>query len=378
MPGLLSAINVVGTILNRGSQLGMSEGDIDKLQQMGSLITTNGSITKLVSNFIIEPVLICSKGVKQLDIFDKLAQVNIDIFTAFYMQAFQILKEVYGVDARVTFDVLSTDTGINVSRLLNTNMFLGKEEASYGTYNDIFNSKNKLFTLSQEVDGASVSNKTKEAMEETMYGLLQKSIQVCINSKDGKDVLIPVTIKAYVIVTTIDNIISILKPNSEDKTFDSRWDEWRAGAITLKELMFCGDIINEYKKNRIKDKDGLSAILASRSNNAQWRRAETKGIKGFESNYNMLLVTAEDKLRLDKHIGGNITNETYKQKLLTEAEAISISIADQDYERVTMLTKDIRGSSDIGFKSLSKRKDKDGSELAEFVKAFTMGKSMTF
>lgn len=51
---------------------------------------------------------------------------------------------------------------------------------------------------------------------------------------------------------------------------------------------------------------------------------------------------------------------------MDQAHAIVTTILD-DYERANMLIKDIRGSVDIGYKNISKRKNKD-LDISEILK----------
>ena len=376
MAGILVALDTVRQVISK-NEVEITQDQVEKLENIETLFTTNGSITKLLSKFVIEPTLICSKGVRQSKVFDKLLQVNLDIFSAFYMQAFQILKDVYGLDSRLTFDVLSTDTGVDLTNVLKGGLLT----LSRNSYDEVF-SNNKFLTFSMEKDdGEKDLTKELDKINDNLYGTLQKQLNVNVSygDKGNKQVIqIPITVKAFVIVTDTENIVNFLRPNATDKTFWARLDEYRAGAISLKELLFCGDIIAEYKKNRLRDKDSLSAILTSRQMSSQLKRIATKGMAGYEASYNMLIVTSDDKVRLDRHINGDISKEANKQKILEEASAMTISIADDDYERVNIYTRDIRGSSDVGYKALSKRKDKDGENLGEILKSLLMSKPMSF
>jgi hypothetical protein len=218
-----------------------------------------------------------------------------------------------------------------------------------------------------------------------LYGTLTRTLEMqYVHTETKQTLVMPLQIKTHVIVTDINNIMGMLAPNARDKRFVNRLDEWRAGAISFWDLISCGDLIAEYKKNKLKDKDNILNIINSRVQGSALTAANIAastngkvGIEGYEKNYNMLVVTADEKVRLDNHIGGDITKEKYKQELLEQAHAMLCTILDQDYERANILTKDIRGISDIGFKALGRRKEKD-NDMAGIVQSLLTAKPIGF
>ena len=62
---------------------------------------------------------------------------------------------------------------------------------------------------------------------------------------------------------------------------------------------------------------------------------------------------------------------------MNQAHALTLSVVDEDYERVYILTKDIRGRSDVTFKSIAKKSNKE-SDSAEIVKALMSNKPPVF
>lgn len=414
------------------------------------LAAMQGSITKLVKPFIIEPIIITTEQCRSIEVFDKALQLSTDIFTSFYMQAFKILTDFYGLKAMTSITALSTDrsslmaTGQKalikaLSReefgeapsflravMSNEDMYLRlSNEAGWfkklvtGISNPIDainNIQNKLknqpikpgdedLTKDEENPQNSKSStayddkldyndttrkltnssfKDLDLDKDPLYGTLTRSLELQYVHPDTKrTIIIPISIKSHVIITNISNIMSMLAPNARDKRFVNRLDEWRAGAISFWDLIACGDLIKEYKDNKLKDKDNLLNTINERVKGSAINAVELgmnngKVVEGFEKNYNMLIVSADEKVRLDRHVGGDITKERYKQELLSQAHAMLCTILDQDYERANILTKDIRGVSDIGFKALSRRKDKDTSDMAGIIQSLLTSKPIGF
>ena len=452
MAGIFAATTSLAKILTI-----IKNGNPDDIKQMKDDIAKavhyakiDGSITKLLGNFIVEPVVIISKDARKSEIADKIINLNTDIFASFYLQAFNVLMNMYGFDPTMTVNLLSSnspsipatvfgkaiDVGINwvanedfkdyYGDLLNnkyltvsTESVLKNSMSRKRSTADIeetekeilkdskFNYKNdKTEALAGEtlyfintrelnitIDGTMVdisNNYTKNNLEEDSYAgssdpryhdvantrINNTESNTKRSSREHFTFSIPITIKTHIIVTPMDSILNMLKPNDRTKKFGYRLDEWKSGAISLKDLIFCGDLIDKYKKNKLKDKDGLLSIIKTREESAN-AKALSGNMVGFEKFYNMLIVTADEKVLLNKHLAGNIDNEKYKQELLTEAHALTVSILDEDYERAYILTKDIRGRSDVTYKSLLKKSDKS-TDAADIVKALMMNKAPAF
>lgn len=410
--------------------------------QLG-LAKTQGSITKLLKPYIVEPIIITTDVCRSIDVFDKTLQLNIDIFASFYLQAFKILTDLYDVSAQSAINILSTDN----SSLAATGKkalikALSREEANVPNFlQAVLSSEDQYLRLSSEAGwfkkllsgitpttlddadkiasinlknsqtakneaerakieseliAANAKNGTKrlsmksdfkdlEIDKDPLYGTLTRTLELQFTHSLTKNTLVmPISVKAHVIITDITNILNMLAPNSRDKRFVNRLDEWRAGAITFWDLVSCNDLIADYKKNKLRDKENLFDLVNSRvkgsAATALSNALDTKGnypIEGFEKNYNMLIISADEKVRLDRHIGGDITKEKYKQDLLEQSHAMLCTVLDQDYERANILTKDIRGVSDIGFKSLSRRNEKS-NDMAGIVQSLLTAKPIGF
>nr|DAM88377.1 MAG TPA: hypothetical protein [Caudoviricetes sp.] len=69
----------------------------------------SGTLTGITKNLVVEPTIIVSNNVRNSKIFDQLVALNMDLFTCFYTQAFQILTDVLGQAAITAIDVLGTN-----------------------------------------------------------------------------------------------------------------------------------------------------------------------------------------------------------------------------------------------------------------------------
>lgn len=154
-------IAALGTLLGLYSKMGdgitdMSAEEFVKVAyREGLKLKIDGSITRLLSKFIVEPVIICSDRVRNSEVIDQVLNLNIDTFCSFYMQAFKVLTGIYNMDGRIAVDLLGTDTSSIASATFDkTFEILSKEEHTGGFYRDL--SDPNLKFLSLEEDGVSL------------------------------------------------------------------------------------------------------------------------------------------------------------------------------------------------------------------------------
>ena len=85
----------------------------------------SGTLTGITKNLMVEPTIIVSNNVRNSKIFDQLVALNMDLFTCFYTQAFQILTDVLGQAAISAIDVLSTNkyTGAAMERYVRNRVY---------------------------------------------------------------------------------------------------------------------------------------------------------------------------------------------------------------------------------------------------------------
>ena len=170
----------------------------------------------------------------------------------------------------------------------------------------------------------------------------------------------------------------MIATNDREKSFSSRLDEYRAGMISAGDLIFADDLVQTYKKNKLKDKDDLINYMESRATSAN-KRVIKAGHIGFSKYYGALLVSKNQMAIIENKLGGSITKPKYKEMLMEQTKSLLINVIDTDWERVEIHTKDLKGTSDISYKVINKKKGgTDSSDLTDIFKAMTSNKPPVF
>ena len=369
---------------------------IDKVgTSANTLLATNGSMTKLLGNYIICPNIIVSNNAKNVEIIDKVIELQLDTFASFYTQAFQLLVNMYDMKAVQVIDIMGTNNGSMVKaggaivkdRI--TGLFSGESDVNYlgdllKQYGNISNenddgnsSKNNMATLKNNI--ATTDMIDKLAKQQNLF-VVQRSLEITTSitkkAENGKEytsiIKLPLTIRASIVYTDTPSIINAIEHKNYRNEFGYRVEEYLSGGISLMDLVFAGDLISQYKNNKLKDKNGLMDLLSNQRLSANVKVAYDNAI-GFEKHYNMIIITDADKLVIDKALAGDLYKEKAKESFLDRMNGLSYTVLDTAYERLAMFIDGIPGMADTTFKSIGKRKD-SGSELSEFVKAMLTNK----
>jgi hypothetical protein len=445
MAGILSALGNTLNIMEVFSESdGSAKGFVKALRgKKVRLLRADGSLLKLINKYVVEPVLVIDNSLKNVEELDKAIALHVDMFTGFYMQAFEILTNIEGTSSNIAIDTLATDNGglerallsgadwalenrepDYISELFSGNLSFGNEDARDDLETQINNSiftmlngindpdlrekmikkvyetnisseiaaklaSNKNYNKAKAVNDAEVAvavqkalkehelydqvsidlkeqnikddddkrdkdTKSRKDVEEVKHkfkldqmtkqqkldihkgrmlttkegakaGLgrgakelfvpeaIIRNVELTMTStiKEGRDagreinIVIPVTIKANILFTDVENIVNAIDSSGDDYTFSSRWDEYRSGGISLGDFIFATDLIKKYKKNRLKDKNGLMELINARTLSANSKMIDN-GFAGFEKYYNMVIINSENLPALEKNLRGKL------------------------------------------------------------------------
>lgn len=433
----------------------------------------SGTLTGITKNLIVEPTIITTPNVRNSKVFDNLVSLNINLFTSFYIQAFQILSDVLGQRPIEAIDILSTNkyTGAAMERYtrdkvydfllnkeaLDTPMCLGDIDftnpifllnqedrnelktlleytveldlnmegknnglSMQGRHNQVYNNR---VNTNQQIDAAQQANanasqnnnqngnnvkgnnnnnnttpvdkvtarsltrekitdridmyrKQADAMYESLNQILVRSINVKARrvQNDGKngnkkvdndEYIIPITIVGTIKVVPVEEIIVAVSNYDYKKSFTYRYREWRSGGISLADLVFASDLIQEYKKNKLSKDSKLMSDIEMKKRASGIRQTVT-GTIGAEVSYNMIQVTDYELEMIEKAYNKKLDSYNNRNAFLKVLNAHNLSVVDDDAERVQIFISDIQGSMDVGFNKLMKREDKDINMLELF------------
>lgn len=199
--------------------------------------------------------------------------------------------------------------------------------------------------------------------------LLVRTVDVTLSretaNKDTDLLKIPMTIIGGTRIVKFDELAAAIANYDYKKSFAYRWKEWRSGGISLANLIFAGDLVEEYRKNRLSKSSKLFADLEDAKNASVVRKAVT-GKYGTETSYNMIVITQYEADMLSKLYKKDLNGYTGYNVFLEVMNGHNLTILDEDNERVNICIRDIKNTMDVGYNRLLKRDDKDNNYMDFF------------
>lgn len=355
-----------------------------------------GSITKLLKTLVVEPTILVSEEARNSKAFDSVVSASLDIFSSFYLQAFQILTQINGKSAVEAIDILSTNNyktssllKIAASKAASPALAYAADAMDYDlsteslkvptTLNEIDFMSPRFYLNQEDVETSKLVIKDKK-LDENLSGACVKTIELTItkNSESGSEsIKIPITIVGTVKVVSQRELLKVVEDKSSKENFIARWYAYRSGSISLSDFLFCSDLIKEYKKNRLDKAGALLGSLAEQKTSA-WVRQKLAGVAGAEASYNTVILSELDAEYISKAFKKNITSFNGKQDYLNLMNAHNLSILDEDNERCKIYISDLQNSIDVGYNKLMKSGNKDNNAMLEMMKYLFSNKTPTF
>ena len=206
----------------------------------------SGTLTGITKNLVVEPTIIVSNNVRNSKIFDQLVALDMDLFTCFYTQAFQVLTDVLGQAAISAIDVLST------------NKYTGAAMEKYvrgRVYNLVLESIDKPFCLG-DLDFSNpifmLNNEEREGLEQEYKSIFN------LEGNNGKPSL-PGTVTSTPNNQTQNVPAGANRQNNNSKNKDGNEKKWPSevtrsdahgydkNAITDRISMYDGQMKNMYE-----------------------------------------------------------------------------------------------------------------------------------
>jgi len=392
----------------------------------------NGRIMNLINDYIVRPNILVDDRLKYLenDKFNSLIQGSTGIFTAFYLQAFNILVTIHDANPKLVVKYMNkskNDIKDMMENFESYSKFLGSFDSTVGNQSEFF-SKKELYErvaiyglqdeeLEDNVEdvednitppvtppdyngiggklrlGRDVANKISEGIDEhyeqnssDVRGIeitdvdkhktnFYKSINFTISyKKDGKSTMItiPITIIPKISYINMNSLITTVTKDY-DKSFKERFEEWRAGVISLSDLLFATDLIKKYKEYKVN-------IVRDKLNSLQEGKTGILDIvslspKTLGSGYNIYIVDKSFKPALDKVGKGNIYSDRHKELMMEKINAMIVNIVDVEDEKVIPMIDNIEGLSIVSIFNFGKL-GKPDSDIEKLLKALLKNRSL--
>lgn len=331
----------------------------------------------------VEPLTVVSSDCVHLEYMPDVMQTMQSLFTGYYLQAISLATDIGNVNVAKILERFSTNREVpyvgkalesfkenNYSIKFNHDWRLSKESYRWR----LPNSKNTVALESEQLDfNAKNSESTTKLINELANLCVGKMIMVQVKIDAKHSVEVPVSIRLMVNQASDNIITNILCPSKEDATFVERYHAWRAGRISFfKDLMLAQDLIDEHKKNLMKDKDGLYSKIVNNANTHK-KAGLITGNVSLGSASNIFVISSAVATKLEFKLGGKLSNAKIRDKMFNSGYAMLLAVVDPQWDRVTIYHRGINNFTQLSVKDIKVSNKGTGPSVADIMKAYTMG-----
>lgn len=361
--------------------------------------TSLADVSKLTN---VQPLCVFSRDCSGLEYANDISQSLLNLFCSYYLQAINILTRVDSAEIVRVLDRLNPDrdeTGFLLTDSLATEsiqrMRLATEDFRMGLPTRRMSNRLALETTARNFHDENYHD-TKNANERVLQEAANLSvgkllrINMAYNSAPGTetDILNPATkdkrltldINVRLLASFLPNesINQILVSKKEDMTLSDRWMGYRSGRLEfIKDLIFCQDVIDEYKRAMALDNTGTMQEIVRRVNNAKKFGLLTKN-PSLVAASSLFVISEEVARNMESELGGKLSSPSVRKKAFDSTYAMIIAVVNRDYQTVTFYVRNINQPTEVRVSSLKQSNRNSGPDIMEVMKSFNMGMPATF
>lgn len=194
-------------------------------------------------------------------------------------------------------------------------------------------------------------------------------------SEDGKDAVVPVTIRLRVASMPSDVMTQTLAVGGTDVTMRSRWRAWRAGEIGFwSDFVLQMDRVDAHRAAMMKDETGYYKTVYARAAKNSAASAMAGG-PSLGTASAILVLDVKTATDLERRIGGQLSNFKTRQGIFGHTYSMLMIVVDPDWESVTIYTRGIEMPSKLSKNDIKSSGKSDSKELMDILKSYQLGKA---
>lgn len=230
-------------------------------------------------------------------------------------------------------------------------------------------SDNKVATESSS--GSVLPNNTLKLLHD-QEGLSNGKVFSVTFERDGNKVELPMRLRLDVKSLPTDEMKTLIAFSDQTKTFWERVLRAKVGSLSYaKDIALCNDLIEEYRKNRFRDKSGYYRKMMEKKN-ANWLSGLLTLSPSINNASSVMVVSQETIDDLTAQLGGDFDDYNIRQRVFKDTLTVYYVVVDQTWNRVTIYTRGQTGSQELDKSDFSKAKSGSG-DVNKIIDAYRVG-----
>lgn len=337
------------------------------------------SVTKLTR---AEPLTIVSQDCSNLEYLPDVLNNLASVYAGYLLQAVSMMTTVNNVEVIRILDRLNPDrdeTGFLLQGRMATESISTMLSSNYK-----FSLPTKQVAAMEAAagDDRAFDRDNTKTIYETANLAVGKMVNVGINVQDGENgtkiVNIPMSVRLAPALLNEETLTHIFTHRKMDVGFEERYHAWRSGRIEfIKDMIFCQDLINEYRRAAIKDKTGTLNEIVRRVNNSRAFGLLTKN-PSLAVASNIYVLSKSTAQAIEAKVGQRFNNPAGRAKILEDTYAMIIAIIDPEWEQVTFYFNGIAYPSTMSVRAMKSGAKGKGPDVGDIMRSLLEGKAPTF
>lgn len=214
------------------------------------------------------------------------------------------------------------------------------------------------------------SNTLKQLHEQE--GLSNGKLFSVTFERDGNKVELPMQLRLSVKSLPTEQIETIIAFSDQTKTFWERVLRAKVGSLSYaKDIALCNDLIDEYRKNRYRDKSGYYRKMMEKKN-GNWLSGLLSLSPSINNASSLMVVSQETIDGLSAQLGGDFDDFNVRQRVFQDTLTVYYVVVDTVWNRVTIYTRGQASPREMDKSDFSKAKAGSG-DVNKIIEAYRSG-----
>ncbi|ANZ49416.1 putative virion structural protein [Erwinia phage Wellington] len=199
--------------------------------------------------------------------------------------------------------------------------------------------------------------------------------------RNGNKLEVPMRVRLEVSSTDTGSIENIILLGEENRSLWERWIRRSTGknggssAVdkirATKDIAFSNDLIDEYRKNRFRDKSGYYSKMMEKRN-GNWLSGMLTLSPSINNASALMIVSQETIDGLEARLGGDFDDFNVRKRVFENTLTMYYVVVDQTWGRVTIYTRGQNGSQQLDKNDFSKAKA-GSADVNKIIEAYRSG-----
>lgn len=343
---------------------------------------SDSSLTGITKLTRAEPLTVISQDTANLEYLPDLLNTITSIYSGYFLQAVAMLTRVNDIEVIRILDRLNPDR--------DSSGFLLQARYTQESADSLILQNYKFSLPTREILAAEATDINDPRFDQTNHKSIYEtanlavgkmlSVDIATTDSNGCQVLtkIPVSVRLCPAVLNQESLTHIFTHRKEDTGIVERYHSWRAGRITLiRDMIFCQDLINEYRRAAINDKSGVLNEIIRRVNNNRAFGLLTKN-PSLAVASNIYVMSAADARSIEAKVGNKFSSAKGREKILENTYAMIIAVVDDEWRQVTFYFNGIAQPSTMSINAIKSAAKGKGPDIGDVMRSLLEGKAPTF